>query len=71
VKVADADTVTVHEYLTCPLNLLLLHKGNPASTAYRKNPLFTPKMTVVCTWFTVLAAFLKSINSSRDASWMA
>jgi hypothetical protein len=71
VKVADADTVTVHEYLTCPLNLIQLHKGNPASTAYRKNPLFTPKMALVCTGFAVRLAFLKSMKTSRDASWMA
>jgi hypothetical protein len=40
-------------------------KGNPASTASQQYPIFTPKMPVVCTGFTVRAAFLKRINTPR------
>jgi hypothetical protein len=39
--------------VTCPMKLLHLHKGNPASTAFRKNPFYTPNKAVVCTGFAV------------------
>jgi hypothetical protein len=46
-------------------------KGNPPSIPSPRKPLFTPEKPVVRTGFAVRAAFLKSMNTSRDASWMA
>lgn len=49
-------------------NALQLQKGFPRSTPFLHDPFFTPEKAVVCTGFALRAAFLKSMNTSRDAS---